>query len=278
MQEKRIHNLTYTLMTIQLALCDIEGNIRISVDEDEIRRLGESLRKRQIHPIFVLVTAEGRYLVVDGGKRVRAARAVGLTELLAVVSQEPMTREQTVELQLISAFHRSDPTGYDQWQAMEAVKAAHADWSQKQLAELLDIDAKMVRVLLSPGQVIEGARESLRLGKIGISDCHVLAMHDAQEQQALLDRRLSGVSRDGLAAESRKRRNGHAGAQASKTEKITIALSSGTVIRITGDAMTIDDAIGELTNALAKLKKAEKDGLDVKTFQAVCRDQAKAMA
>jgi ParB-like chromosome segregation protein Spo0J len=271
--------LVYTLAMIQVALCDLGRNIRTMVDEAEIRRMAESLKKRQIHPIIVMADGLGKFLVIDGGKRVRAALLGGIAELLAIVTDEPLTPEQIRELQLVAAFHRSDPHGIDQWQAMEAVKSAHADWTNVKIADHLDIDPKMVKVLLSPGLVVEAARDAFREGKIGISDCYTLSLHEnPDEQKELLDKRLAGESRDAVAHESRQRRNGHGNGTvpAARAGRIRIPLASGVVITLAGEELSIEDAIRELTAALAKLRAAEKKKWDVKTFQGACRDEAAA--
>jgi ParB-like chromosome segregation protein Spo0J len=280
--EKRIHNLTYTLAMIRLAACVIDGNIRVAVDDDEIRRLGDSLKKRQIHPIIVLDNSDGTFRVLDGGKRVRAAGGVGMTELLAAISTEPMTPEQIIELQLVTAFHRSDPSGFDQWQAMEAVKAAHPGWTQKQLADLLNIDAKMVKVLLSPGLVIERARDAFREGKIGISDCHTLSLHeDPAEQGTLLANRLGGMSRDAVAVESRKRRNGNGtvpaaegSGEAAKVVNLKILLPGGKSVVVKGEN-TLPEVL-ELLKKASKEVEAAKGKLDAKGFQEKMRHLSKA--
>jgi ParB family transcriptional regulator, chromosome partitioning protein len=267
------------LVMFPLAACVIAGNIRVTVDEQEIRLLGESLKKRQIHPIFVL--ADGT--VIDGSKRVRAALAAGLTELLAVVSDEPLTPEQIRELQLISAFHRSDPSPFDKWQAMEAVKASHPDWSNKQLADLLDIDPKMIKVLLSPGGCIEAARDSLRKGEIGISVAHELSLLPPEEQQPLLDLKLGGGSRDDVAQLGRERRNGNGtvpsvakdGREAPKLVELEIPLPGGRAVVIKGEDTL--PAVLELLKKLSKeVEAAVGKNLTAKKFQKKMRHLSEA--
>jgi len=274
--DKKISPFTYSLVMIQLAACVIDGNIRVEIDDEEIRRLGDSLRKRQIHPIIVLDNGNNTYAVIDGGKRVRAARVAGMTELLAAVTTERLTPEDIRELQLISAFHRSDPSNVDKWRAMEALKSTHADWSNAKIAEHLSIDPKMVKVLLSPGQVIAEARDAFCQGLIGISVCHELSLLPPEEQKPLLDLKLSGLSRDAIARQGRKQRNGQKTVPAVRAARIKIALPSGVVITVAGDELSLEDAIRELSDALSEMRKAEKQNLDIKTFQAVCRDRAKA--
>ena len=269
-----MEKLIYKLVMVQVALCDLGTNIRTMFDDNEIRSMAESLKKRQLHPIIVKgADTLGKFLVIDGGKRVRAALLAGIVELLAIVTHEDLTEQQIRDLQLVAAFHRSDPSHFDKWKAMEAVKSGH-DWSNKQIADYLDIDPKMVKVLLSPGQCIEAVQSALRDGKIGISVCHELSLLDAAQQLRLLEKKLAGSSRDQIARESRKQRNGST--SAARMSRIRIALPSGVQITMAGNELTLEDAIGELNKALAEMRKAEKQGLDVKTFQAVCRDRAKA--
>ena len=275
--EKSIHNLTYTLVMIQLGLCILDGNIRVEIDNEEIRRLGDSLLKRQIHPIILLDNGNNSFAVIDGGKRLRAARAVGMTELLAAVTTERLTPEEIREIQLTCTFHRSDPSAVDKWRAMEAVKSAHGDWTNAKIADHLSIDPKMVKVLLSPGQLIAEAREAFIQGKIGISDCYVLSLQDtAHSQMKLLQKKLAGASRDAIAQAGRKQRSGNGTFPAAKAGKLRIPLPSGVIITVAGEELSLEDAIHELSEALAEMRKAEKQNLDIKTFQAICRDRAKA--
>jgi ParB-like chromosome segregation protein Spo0J len=258
----------YRLAMFPLAACNLAGNIRVAVDEEELRLLGESLRKRQIHPIVVL--ADGT--VLDGGKRVRAALAAGLTDLLAVVSDEPLTPGQIVELQLISAFHRSDPSPFDKWRAMEAVVDGHPDWSNRQVAGLLDIDPKMVKVLLSPGRCIEAAREALREGKIGISTCHELSLLPPEEQGPLLALKLSGSSRDEVARRARKQRSGPPGGVGEAklgNLKITLHYGGETATVVVKGARSLADVAEILKDARKRVEEADRKGWDARTLQKV---------
>jgi ParB-like chromosome segregation protein Spo0J len=296
--DKKITPLTYTLLTIPLGLLVIDGNIRVEVDDDEIRRLGDSLQKRQIHPIIVLDSGNNTYTVIDGSKRVRAAQAAGMAELLAAVTTEHLTESEIRELQLICAFHCSAPGPADKWRAMEAVKAAHRDWSNAQIAELLDIDPKMVKVLLSPGQVIAEVRDAFLQREIGISDCHTISLQETPEaQRSLLQMKRDGASRDAIAEKGRELRNGHeavptppdaATPKAAKPKAgkprakqtaaepeldVTIALPGGKAVIVIG--------ADSPAHAVAPLKKALKlaeDGKNLRRekFEDLCRKDADA--
>ena len=133
-------------------------------------------------------------------------------------------------------------------------------------------------MLLSPGQVIAEAREAFCQGKIGISVCYELSLHPLEQQKPLLDLKLTGVSRDDMVRQGRKQRSGAGSAAGPKSRKLKIAMPSGVTITLAGVELSLEDAIRELTDALAEIRKAEKQNLDIKTFQAAARDRAKAGA
>src|SRR5690606_11818085 len=59
---------------------------RVSFDREELTALGEDIRENGLnHPITLRELAEGSYELIAGERRWRAARAVGLTHLLARV-------------------------------------------------------------------------------------------------------------------------------------------------------------------------------------------------
>ena len=239
-------------------------------NEDDLRRLGESLRKRQHHPIF----CQEDGLVYDGERRVRAALLVGLTELLAIITERPLSAAERTELQFETAFFRADLTGFEKFEAVTAIQAAHADWSNKQLAEHLQLDPKMVKVLLSPSQCVPEAVESLRLGRIGISVCHDLSLLPGDEQLPLLNLALAGASRDYVARAGRKKRTGSA--PAVRVKRCKFARPSGNVVSLSGDDMSLEEAANELADLAAEMRRADKGGISIKTFMANCRDKAEA--
>lgn len=264
--------MNYTLASFPLAEIDPRRNIRQSFDEEEIRLLAESLKTRQIHPIVVLPDGT----LIDGGKRVRAAALAGMTELLAVVTEEALGPEAIREIQIVAAFHRSDPCPFDRWQAMEAFTAAHSGWTNKQVADALHLDPKMVKVLLSPSSCIEAAREALREGRIGISICHELSLVPPAEQAALLDLKLSGQGREAVA---RARRRGAAGTvPPARVNRVRLHRPSGQVVTISGQEMSLDEAAEELSALAAEMRRADKQGIGIKAFVANCRDRAEVGA
>ena len=246
------------------------ANIRRHFDEGELRLLGESLKQRQIHP--VIARPDGT--LIDGERRLRAARLAGLESLDVIVTDEELTADQATEIQLVSAFHRASLTGWEQFEGLRALQAAHPQWKQQDLADRLHISPKMVRIIASVADCIPEVQEALKERRIGISDCYALAPHPAAEQAALLARKRSGASRDELARERRRRRGGPTADV--RVNKITCRLASGVTITVSGEALGLDEMIDALAEAQKEARRGRDQNLDARTWQAVMRDRARS--
>ena len=93
----------------------------------------------------------------------------------------------------------------------------------------------------------------------------------------MLSLKLNGASRDEVARESRKRRNGSA--PAVRTSRIRIPLATETAagtVTIAGDAIDLEDAENILKEALKAIRSARDKGLNSATAQKVWKDMAAA--
>lgn len=238
-------------------------------DEAELRLLGESLRERQLQP--VLVRPDGT--IIAGHRRYRAAKLVGLESLQVIVVEGDLSTSQVRGIQLTENVHRADLTPYEKWQACHELLELNG-WQGKELAEHLHLDPSTVTRLLSPSRCIPEAQEALRLGKLGISDAYAISKLAPEDQPALLALKLGGATRDMLESHGRKKRA--SASPAVRASKIKIALTTGATVTISGDDMTLDEAIEAVQEAQKEMRKGRDQGLDAKTLQAVCRDKAKA--
>ncbi len=238
--------------------------------EDELKALGQSWLNVPIHPI--IVRPDGT--VADGHRRLKGLELLGVKDVEVFITDEELTDDQLVEIALLSAVHRKGLSDYERVQAMKRIAAAHPDWSKKRLAEHLDMDPSMVTKMLPAGEPIPAVEDAFKTGRIGIGDRYNIALLPPAEQPVPLELKLSGASRDEVARESRKRRNGNGAAQV-RASKIKCPLPSGIVITASGADLSLDDFIEALGAALKEAKKALEQGLDSKTFAAVVRDKAK---
>ena len=80
---------------------------RIQFDEEEILELSDSIKEHGIlQPLVVRPRANGRYQIVAGERRWRAARIAGLSEVPVVVKE--LDDHQTLEIALVENLVRED--------------------------------------------------------------------------------------------------------------------------------------------------------------------------
>jgi ParB/RepB/Spo0J family partition protein len=252
-------------------------NIRSDLgSEDELRRLGKSVRQRQQMPLLIL--ADGT--VIDGNRRLAAARLEGIEELDCIVIGEDTSPAEIERIQLISALHRADLSAYDKAVAVRDIKEGSPGMSSKQLAEeVLNIDPAMMTKNLALFDCHPAVQDAAKAGLIGVTDWY--AIRRAPDQLAALRKALSGATRADLEGEGKRQRNGGGnGPPAVRTPKLKIPLAgdaaTGTVTVAGAGDIDLDAAEAILKEAQKLIRSAREKNLDPKTAQAVWRDMAKA--
>ena len=241
---------------------------RKHADEAELQRLGQSLKERQIEPL----QAKSDGTIIDGWRRWLAAKMVGLDKLDVIITDQPLSDNQLRSIRLTSFFHKADLTPAEKWQACAELLAANPTWGMKALSDELHTDPSMVMRLLSPSKCIPAWQEALKAGKVGISDCYAASKLDEKEQAGLLALKLSGASRDSIERVGRKSRN--SGAPTVKMSRVKIAMPQATLV-ITGKELSMAEVVELLTETLKEARKAV-DQYDVRTWQSMMKDKAKA--
>lgn len=254
----------------QLSWFKVNPQARKSFDGNDLRLLGESLKVRQLQP--VLAKPDGT--LIAGERRLRAAEMAGMETLQVIVTEEALSDSQVRTIQITENLHRADLTAHEKWGACAELMCMNQDWQLKDLAGHLKLDPSMVTRLLSPSKCIQAVQDALSAGLIGISDCYAMSKVDAKEQHRLLAMKLDGASRDEIEKSGRKARSGNV--PSVRLARCKLILSSGFNITVSGNELSLDELIDALGEAQKEAKKARDQALDVKTFQAVMRDKAKA--
>jgi len=146
-------------------LIDSPYQPRLGYDEGKLAELAESLRHRQIDPLTVRPLLDGKFEIISGHRRKRAAPLAQLDELECRVIQ--VNDSEARVLVLAANESREDFTDYERALAYRAIleegKRGGAVRSQKQLAAQLGVDAALVNRRLSmldlPGAVQAVLRE-----------------------------------------------------------------------------------------------------------------------
>jgi ParB family transcriptional regulator, chromosome partitioning protein len=257
-----------------LAWAKLDVNVRgVPRDQEELRRLGESYKKRPIHPLIAKLDG----LMVDGTRRVIGLRLIGETEAEFLITDEDLKPEDIIEIGLITAMHRADLTGYEKWQGCLKLLERHPEWQNKDLAAHLDIDPSMVPRLMAASNTVPAVQEAYKTLGVNQAQVYAISKENPEQQLTMLAAALGGTGRDKLASAGRKARNSNGGGTL-KLARVKAPLPSGIEVVISGKELGLDEVIEALGEVLKEAKKANDSGLDVKTWAAVLRDKAKVGA
>jgi ParB/RepB/Spo0J family partition protein len=238
--------------------------------EPELRQLGESMKALgQLQP--VVASPDG--ILWLGERRFRAAPFGGLTQLLVIISDKALSESEIRLIQLTENMQREDLTGYEKWMACAEIMGMNPDWQMKDLAEQLKLDPSSVTRIRSPSKCIPAWQQALKEGKCGLSDCYAASKLSEEDQADLLAMKLAGASRDAIEQVGRKKRS--RSATGAKVSRLKVPLPGGVTVQVSGEGISLDEAIEATQAALKALKKAREEGLDSKTAQAVFRDKSK---
>lgn len=173
---------------IDLGLIDRDPNQpRTSFDNERMQELAESIRTYGVlSPILVKPSEkQGRYALISGERRLRAAQISGLKKIPAIVDQRgDVAGETTLAIQLVENLQRADLSPLERAQAIGVLSESYK-LSVRDIASKLGLSKSMVQrsleILGLPDDLMnalkEGASESKILLLSKIEDVEVRAAY-----------------------------------------------------------------------------------------------------
>ena len=175
------------LLTVKVTLIDPNPRQpRTRFDEASLAELAASIRQNGlIQPIVVREAGEGRYELVVGERRLRAAKLARVDELPVIV--RPATLAEQAEVALVENVHREDLNPIDRAQAYAAL-LDHLGVTQAELADRLGEDRSRIAHHLRLLALDAAVQERVRDGDLPLGHAKVLAgVEDAGEQRRLAE-------------------------------------------------------------------------------------------
>lgn len=180
------------------ARCKVVDLACISPDPDSPRRtdlcpkslaqLAESIRQLGvIHPISLVETGEGRYVIISGLRRYHAAQLAGLTEIPSIVFAEGSMSCRNIRLrQLAENLHRDSLSPVDAGLAFRSLMESEG-WTAKQLAEALSVSPSLIyqrlKLLELPDDIQAKVRDSSLPGNHAY---RIAQLQDVEQQRELV--------------------------------------------------------------------------------------------
>jgi ParB/RepB/Spo0J family partition protein len=256
--------------TKELAWFKFKPQVRtIFDDEADQHRLGQSLKIKQL--VDILCQPDGT--VIDGERRVRAAMLIGLKTLDALIADRQLSDSEAKLWQLTTTLHRKDLTGWEKFVAATDLLAMNSDWELKDLSNHLLVDQSTITRMVCPSKLSAAWQDALKAGRVGLSDCYAASKADPAAREGMLALKLAGANRDALerVAKASKKTD----TPTVKVPRVKIAMPGATV-SISGKDVDMDGLVELLAAALKEARKAAGQHFDVKTFQGIMADKAKA--
>jgi len=178
---------------LEVAVADLRPNPeqpRRGFNEGTLRELADSIREKGVlQPVLVEETADGRYIVVAGERRVRAARLAGLERVPVVVRQ--FTAEEKLEIALIENVQREDLSPLEEARAYKRLMEL-GNASQEQVAQKVGKDRSTVANTIRLLKLPPDAMAALEDGSITAGHARALLMvTSVSDQPVLLQRMLA---------------------------------------------------------------------------------------
>lgn len=231
---------------------------RTEFDPEALDRLAASLKARgQLQPCRVRWAEEaGRYKIVVGERRWRAAQRAGLATIACIVVQDGATKEDILEDQIVENALRDDLKPIEMARAWRTLMDARS-LTHRELAERLNVDHGTVTRALGLLNLPVPIQTSVDAGEIRPQTAYELSrVEDPEEQAALAQEARAGrLKRDELRERVAKARPVGKGRGAAKGKPKPVTIR---VIRVEdGYRITVERKKGVGSSGLvAALRKA----------------------
>ncbi len=174
---------------LQIPLADIIPNQfqpRVNFDEQELQDLAQSIKEHGIIQPLVLRKMNGKYEIIAGERRYRAAGMAGLTTVPAIISN--IDDQTSAEVALVENVQRKDLTAIEEARSYKNI-LDKGYLTQEQLAKKMGVSQPAIANKLRLLNLDESVQQALLNGQI--SERHarsLLAVENKEEQRNWLNK------------------------------------------------------------------------------------------
>jgi ParB family transcriptional regulator, chromosome partitioning protein len=157
---------------------------RKDFDQAALDELARSLRTTgMLQPVVVRRAAEGRWQLIAGERRWRAAQQAGLERIPAVVREA--TDAESLELALVENLLREDLNPLEEAEAYQQILTEFG-WTQEQLAQRVGKDRSTIANSLRLLRLPQAIQDDLRSGRLTMGHARALLSLTAPSEQLKL--------------------------------------------------------------------------------------------
>jgi ParB family chromosome partitioning protein len=242
-------------------------------DPASLLDLGNNIQSLgQLLPVIVYrLQASKRYILVDGERRWRAVKLVGIKHLTAIVLEREPSASELHQIQICIEAHRVGLSAMEKSGFLSKMKQEN-NWSISELAEKLNMRQPLVTKLLKFQDGCEELRAALLAGNIDQDKAYTICQEPDHAKQRELLKDAGGLSREQL------RQKARAGVRTTevKASVARFTLPDGVVVTVQGRRLNLSGAIEAMLETLRVLKKGQAESWDIVTASRVMKDRARA--
>jgi|GEM_PF-374201 len=250
---------------LDLLVCDPDQP-RKEFDEEELQRLAASLKSRgQIQPARVhWDEAAGRWVIVAGERRFRAAILAGLPSLLCIEADRPLDEGELLVEQLTENCLREDLKPIERARAFKRL-LDRMDWTHQQLADYIHISQPSISQAISLLSLPEAVQADVNSGAIAAGTAYEISkVQDRSEQED-----LATLARAGRLKRSQIREIAQAKA---KPYCVNYKVVKGQVTITLELGSGLEDVEAALAEAMRTLKLEKRQGGALEAYRRSFRD------
>lgn len=180
---------TGTQLVVVLAIALLQespANPRTQFSDDDLLAFGQQLKREGVKtPLRVMRRLDGKYEILAGARRYRAAKLVGLDTLPCLVLDKLLSPSEIRLDQLSDSINREGLCLLDVATSYQLLMKSEK-WSQAQLAEAMGVsESKVSKALSVKANLIPAVQEHVKSGRVGVSLAYELARIPVDDQLRL---------------------------------------------------------------------------------------------
>lgn len=234
--------------------------------EEDIAGLAQSIAESGGIHQPLLVRREGDTLVVlDGERRLRAARKLGMETMPVIIGESSLSDAEVTHRQLVLDAQRVGLSPIERARAIQRLMS-ETDWSAAQVAVKLGLSPANVSKLLALLVLPENVQRHVAAGRLAMSTGYELAkLADTAERERLTAEAVGGrLSRDAVVSRARSLTEARAPARPRKARapraRVVMSLGSGRSVAVSAPSLSVESLVAWLADLLERVKAASADG------------------
>ncbi|MEZ6064033.1 MAG: ParB/RepB/Spo0J family partition protein [Planctomycetaceae bacterium] len=244
---------------------------RRGMDAEELKSLALSVREHGLLQWVIVWKNGDRFMLVDGHRRFAAVKAIGRDTIEALVLDERPEEQRLSLVQLAANCHRQDLKPMDKARAFRQLQQSQG-WSQAELARAMHVSKATVTQVLSYLNLPPELQQQLDSGSLAGSTAYAIARApDDTTKMQLASQALSGSLHRDEATQRVSRRTASV-----PRVRVTIRMPDGDITIAAANKPGIAASCLCSGTCRANAAAAERQGLDVTTFERILTDRHRA--